>query len=88
MEVIDYYVLFDTNTDAMALDAALRAAKVPARISPTPHTIQKLAGCGVALLVTEEHVGEVQDIIKQNGSRYHKIAPLPRQINPKRDHFC
>lgn len=88
MAFTDYYVLFDTNTDAMALDAAIRADHIPARISPTPYDAQRLAGCGVALLVTAEHIDAVRDCIARNDAKYREIVALPRQINPARDKFC
>ena len=83
-----HYVLFASNTDAMMLDALLRQAHIPARITPTPHDLQKLAGCGVAILVEEEQLEPVQECIRQHQIPHHSIVSRPQPINPKRDRFC
>lgn len=83
-----YYVLFATNTDAMMLEKLLREKKIPARISPTPHDLQGLAGCGTAILVEDEHIAACRNCIQENQVPCLEIIGRPRQINPRRDRFC
>lgn len=83
-----YYVLFATNTDAMMLDGLLRKEGISARISPTPHDLQGLAGCGIAILVEAAHIAACKACIAENKAPYFDIIGRPRQIDPRRDRFC
>lgn len=81
-------MLFASNTDAMMLDALLRREKIRARISPTPHDLQGLAGCGVAVLIEDSDFEQAQECILRNDAPHHSIVPRERSINPRRDRFC
>lgn len=83
-----YYVLFTSNTDAMMLDACLRRDSIPARIAPTPHDLQGLAGCGVSILIEEGELARTKACISRYQVPHHSIVARPRQINPRRDRFC
>lgn len=72
----------------MAMEEAFRADGVPARISPTPHDLQGLAGCGVALMFEPSVRDEAERCISRRGLRFAKIVVKPQQINPRRDRFC
>ena len=84
---LNYYVLVETYTQAMAIQEKLREGKVPSRITPTPHAIQGIVGCGVAVLLTPENVRAARTVITQAELSYHDIVPLVCQINPRRDRF-
>lgn len=83
----DYYVLFRSNTDAMAMDAAMRRAGVMARISPTPHDLQGRAGCGVAVLIRPDAIDAARGVIDEQQLAHFEVVRMPRQINPRRDVF-
>lgn len=83
-----HYVLFASNTDAMMLDSLLRKEKIPVRVSPTPHDLQGLAGCGISLMIEDSDLRRVEDCIRTHQVPYHSIVSRARQINPRRDRFC
>ncbi|KIR02998.1 hypothetical protein P261_01813 [Lachnospiraceae bacterium TWA4] len=85
---VNYYILFDNYTQAMALQDIFRKAELPSRITPTPHSIQDRVGCGVALLIQEEDIDAVKSCIEKNHGIYAEIVEMPCQINPKRNKFC
>ncbi|MBD5560305.1 MAG: DUF3343 domain-containing protein [Clostridia bacterium] len=72
----------------MMLDTLLRREKIPARITPTPHDLQGLAGCGVAILIGEEEYPKARECIDRHEVPHHSIVPRGRNINPRRDRFC
>ena len=84
---LNYYVLVDTYTQAMAIQDALREGNVPSRVSPVPYAIQHIAGCGVAILLEPINVESAREVIDGKGLPYHSIEPLACQINPRRDKF-
>lgn len=84
---LNYYVLVDTYTQAMAIQDALREGNVPSRVSPVPYAIQHIAGCGVAILLLPENVEAAKAVIDAAALPHHSIQPLACQINPRRDHF-
>ena len=84
---INYYVLVETYTQALEIQRILREGNVPSRITPTPHSIQNIVGCGVAILLLPENLEAAKECIQTNGVNYHSIVSLPCQINPKRDKF-
>lgn len=83
-----HYVLFATNTDAMMLDSLFRQEEIPARITPTPHDLQGLAGCGVALMVEDGSLEQALGCIRRHHAPHHSIVSRERSINPRRDRFC
>ena len=83
---VDCYVLFSSHTDAMQLYGLVREAGLGARISATPR--QARSSCGVALLVSCEDAGLVEDVASENGVPIEGIVPLPNQIDPHRDVYC
>ena len=85
---LNYYILFETYTQGMQLQQYLRAEKIPSRIAPTPRSIQGELGCGMSILLTEEHVGAARECIRKHQAVYHDMVSLPCQINPKRDRYC
>ncbi len=88
MENINYYILFENYTEGMQLQKLLREEKVPARIAPAPRSIQGELGCGMSILLKEENVKRAKECIEKYGAKYHSIAALPCQINPRRDKYC
>ena len=87
-ENLNYYVLVETYTQAMAIQEKMREEQVPSRISPTPHSIQGIVGCGVAILLLPENLEAARACLDKYGLTYHSIVPLPCQINPRRDKFA
>ena len=84
---LNYYVLVETYTQAMAIQEKLREGNIPSRITPTPHDIQGIVGCGVAILLLPDRVISAKACIAEAGLPYHSIVPLVCQINPRRDKF-
>ncbi len=84
---INYYLLVDTFTEAMEIQKLMREGDIPFRITPTPHSLQKIAGCGVAVLLLPEHLEQAKKHIEANNAKYNSIIPLECQINPRRDKF-
>lgn len=84
--VIDCYLLFSSNNDAMELFGEARAAGFPARVSPTPR--QARACCGVALLVGSADAAPLERLARERGIPLEGMAALPRQIDPYRDRYC
>lgn len=84
MEKINYYVLVSDYTQAMKIQETLRERKVPSRISPTPHAIQGIVGCGVSILLQPEDLENAKRCLENKGITYHSIVPLECQINPRR----
>ena len=82
----DCYVLFGTNTAALALYDALRARGLQARISPTPRMAR--ATCGTSLLVDCGDRGRIEEAAQTEGIPIESFARLPRQIDPTRAHMC
>lgn len=87
-EKLNYYILFQTYTDGMALQSLFRKANIPSRIAPAPRSIQGELGCGMSILLKEEHVEAAKACIQEHQAAYHDIVALPCQINPKRDKYC
>ena len=84
---LNYYVLVDTFTQAMAIQEALREGQVPSRVAPVPYAIQHIAGCGVSVLLEPEDVEAAKAVIASQGLPYHSIQSIECQINPRRDKF-
>ena len=84
MAKINYYVLVHDYTQAMKIQETLREGKVPSRISPTPHAIQGIVGCGVSILLQPENLEDAKCCLENKGVTYHSIVPLECQINPRR----
>lgn len=85
---INYYILFKTYTDGMALKDLLRQNNIPSRIAPAPRSIQGELGCGMSLLLKEEHIEAARECIEKNDTVYHDIVPLENQIKADRHRFC
>lgn len=85
---LNYYILFKTFTDGMALQKLLRKAQILSRIAPTPRSIQGELGCGMSILLKEQDMAAARECIEKNHAAYHDIVSLPCQINPKRDIYC
>lgn len=83
-----FYVLFSANTHALMLEEHLRKAGIRARISPTPHDLQGLAGCGVALLIEEKDIAAARGCIEAADIPYVDIVRRDSPFNPRRDRFC
>ncbi len=84
---INYYVLTDTYTQAMQIQQMMREANIPSRVSPVPHAIQGIAGCGVSVLLTADVKEQAENYLIEHGAAYHSIVPLECQIDPTRDKF-
>lgn len=87
-EDLNYYILFENYTHGLALDKILKEEKIPARIAPTPRSIQGELSCGMSLLVLEKDIAAVRECIVRHKARYYSIVEMPCQINPKRNAFC
>ena len=87
-ERLNYYILFETYTQGMALKGLLDKADVPCRISPAPRSIQGELGCGMSILLEEEDIGRARECIEEHKAVYYDIVPLPCQIDAKRNRFC
>ncbi len=85
---LNYYILFETYTQGMALQKYLREAHISGRIAATPRSIQGELGCGMSILLKEEDVEAAKKVIEEKQAEYHDIVALPCQINPKRDRYC
>ena len=85
---INYYVLFKTYTQGMALHELLRGNGIRSRVAPAPRSIQGELGCGMALLILEDDIDAVRRCIEENDAAYHDIVALECQINPNRHKFC
>lgn len=85
---LNYYILFENHTQGMQLMKYLRAEKIPARIAPAPRSIQGELGCGMSILLKEEHVEAAKQCISRHHAVYYDIVSLPCQINPRRDQYC
>lgn len=81
---LNYYVLVSSYTQAMKIQESLREAKVPSRVSPTPHAIQGIVGCGVSILLQPEDLEAAKACLESKCMEYHSIVPLECQINPHR----
>ena len=84
MARLNYYVLVSDYTQAMKIQETLREEKVPSRISPTPHAIQEIVGCGVSILLQPEDLEAAKCCLASKGVTYHSIESLECQINPRR----
>ena len=82
----DCYVLFGSNTAALALYEALRVRGVKARISPTPRLAR--ATCGTSLLVECEDQERILQAAREEDVPVESFVRLPSQIDPGRAHFC
>lgn len=85
---LNYYILFQTFTDGMALQKLLREAHIPGRIAPAPRSIQGELGCGMSILLKAADVEAARSCIEAHHATYHDIVALPCQIDPKRDRYC
>ena len=85
---LNYYILFANYTQGLALQEMLRQENLPARIAPTPRSIQGELSCGMSLLVKQEHISAIRAFLERTGAEYHSIVEMPCQIRPRRDRFC
>jgi hypothetical protein len=83
-----YYILFHNYTQGLALYELLKGEGLPARIAPTPRSIQGELSCGMSLLVAQAHIDGVRAVLQARRSEYHSIVALAGQIRPERDKFC
>lgn len=84
--VIDCYLLFSSNNDAMALFGEARAEGLSVRVSPTPR--QARACCGVSLLAGGDDAAAACRLAHDRGIPLEGVVALPRQIDPYRDRYC
>lgn len=87
-EELNYYILFANYTQGLALQEMLKQQNLPARIAPTPRSIQGELSCGMSLLVKQEHIAAIRSYLEESGAVYHSIVEMPCQIKPRRDRFC
>lgn len=85
---LNYYILFANYEQGLALQDLLRGEGLPARIAPTPRSIQGELSCGMSLLVKQEHIAAVRAFLERSGAEYHSIVEMPCQIQPHRNKFC
>ena len=84
--IIDFYILFHNHTDGMALHKFLRDHKIDVRICPAPRSVSVC--CGMALLVQKEDIDTVKELLPESNIPIVDIAPLERNFDPHRDHYC
>ena len=87
-EAWNYYILFANYTHGLALKELFSREGVPARIAPTPRSIQGKLSCGMSLLVKEEEIQAARDCIRRHQAEYYDIVAMPCQIQPRRDRYC
>lgn len=85
-QVTDYYLLFHNHTEGMTLYRYLRRQDLPVRICPVPRAAS--ACCGMSLLVLQEDIEAVERCVAESGLPFQGVAALPRDIDPRRDHYC
>lgn len=85
---INYYILFRTYTQGMALHELLRGNDIHSRVAPAPRDIQGELGCGMSLLIKEEEIEAARKCIEDNNAEYYDIVGIECQINPDRHKFC
>ena len=85
---LNYYILFSNYTQGLTLYELLQKEKLPARIAPTPRSIQGELSCGMSLLVRQELIEAVRAFLTQSDAEYHSIVEMPCQIQPGRNKFC
>ena len=85
---LNYYILFENYTHGLALEKLLKGEGIPARIAPTPRSIQGELSCGMSLLVREENIDAVRECLERHKPKYHSIVEMECQINPNRNVFC
>ncbi|MDD7267406.1 MAG: DUF3343 domain-containing protein [Lachnospiraceae bacterium] len=87
-EGMNYYILFRNYEHGLALHDILKAAGLQARIAPTPQSVRGTLGCGMSLLVTEEHITAVRACIAKYQAVHESIVAMPCRINPQRHRYC
>lgn len=87
-EKTNYYILFETYTQGMAMQEKLREENIPSRISPAPRAIQGELGCGMSILLAAENVDEAKACIAKHKLEYYDIVAMECQINPNRNRYC
>lgn len=85
---LNYYILFANYTHGLALQELLKQDGLPARIAPTPRSIQGELSCGMSLLVKKEYIAAVRKSIARHQAEYYDIVEMPCQIQPRRNRFC
>lgn len=85
---LNYYILFENYTHGLALEKILKEEGIPARIAPTPRSIQGELSCGMSLLIREENIAAVRECLERRRPRYYSIVEMECQINPGRNVFC
>ena len=86
MAVIQHYVLFPNQDNAMRLYKELRALGVNAKIAPTPRAASVC--CGVSLLVLEEDIEKINQCVEAHGIMIQGIFQVEKDVNPSRDRYC
>ncbi len=85
---LNYYILFENYTHGLALEKILKEEGIPARIAPTPRSIQGELSCGMSLLVREKDIDDVRECLERRRPKYYSIVEMECQINPNRNVFC
>ena len=85
---LNYYILFANYTQGLALQDMLKEAGLPARIAPTPRSIQGELSCGMSLLVEADMIEQAKDVIGREKAVYHSIVSMENPLQPRRDQYC
>ena len=85
---LNYYILFENYTHGLALEKLLKGEGIPARIAPTPRSIQGELSCGMSLLIKEKDIAAVRECLDKHKPRSYSIVEMECQINPNRNVFC
>lgn len=81
-----YYILFDTHTQVLELNHALRCAGIKAVISPAPRAASIC--CGTSLRVEEAEIDRVRAYIQEHDSVYKSIYQIEQDFDSTRDKYC
>lgn len=87
MEDQEYYILFSSAQDAMALYTKIKGAGIEATLSPTPRNADHCCGVSVYYFKGEDRE-KIEVIIKENNLKIDKFFQRPKDINPNRNKFC
>lgn len=85
-QITDFYILFHNHTEGMQLYSYLRQRQLRVRICPVPRAAS--ACCGMSLIVEKEDVEAVRAATEESGIDNQGFVELPRNIDPRRDHYC
>ncbi len=85
---LNYYILFETYEQGMALHDLLTRHHIDNRIAPTPRAIQGRLSCGMSLLIRPELIDGARSVIQAGNAVYYDIVPVENAFRSRRDRYC